>query len=345
VTPLLRTRSLRARLLLGSVLWTAGLVILASSALVHALDGSASFRHMLTVHAVFRHPLVLAFALLAATIGVVQVRRGLSPINMLRSRLALVHQGHDRRVAGSYPAEVQPLVNDLNALLDHREQAVQRALAKAGDLAHGLKTPLAVLARESERAIASGHEELGSAIAQQVERMRRQVDYHLAHARAAASAASPGAHCSVRESTDGLVRALSRLHADRGVVFDIQVPAVLAVRVQREDLDEMLGNLLDNACKWGHIRVRVSAVASAAFVDVVIEDDGNGLAAAEREAVLRRGVRADQAMPGSGLGLAIVRELAELYGGSVSLGDSRLGGLAARLRLPASAGGGDPTPA
>jgi signal transduction histidine kinase len=115
--------------------------------------------------------------------------------------------------------------------------------------------------------------------------------------------------------------------------------------VQREDLDEMLGNLLDNACKWGHIRVRVSTVASAAFVDVVIEDDGNGLAAAEREAVLRRGVRADQAMPGSGLGLAIVRELAELYGGSVSLGDSRLGGLAARLRLPASAGGGDPTPA
>jgi signal transduction histidine kinase len=132
---------------------------------------------------------------------------------------------------------------------------------------------------------------------------------------------------------------LSRLHADRGFRFDIDVAPSLSVRVEREDLDEILGNLLDNACKWGHGQVRVRALPSQAFVDIAVEDDGKGLAVTECETVLQRGARADQAVPGSGLGLAIVRELAELYGGSVSLGRSRLGGLAVRLCLPASTSG------
>jgi signal transduction histidine kinase len=229
---------------------------------------------------------------------------------------------------------VQPLVDDLNALLDHREQAVRRAIAKAGDLAHGLKTPLAVLSSEAERVQASGQKELAAAIANQIDRMRRQIDYHLAHARAAASGATPGARSTIRESADGLARALIRLHADRSLSIDVRVPEGVTVRVQREDLDEMLGNLIDNACKWGRTRVVVDAMSAGSDVIVTVEDDGPGLKAEMRRAVLDRGVRADEQSPGHGLGLAIVRELAAVYHGSITLEESPLGGLRGTLTLP-----------
>jgi signal transduction histidine kinase len=259
----------------------------------------------------------------------------LSPVNRLRERLAAVHQGHDRRVEGTYPAEVQPLVNDLNALLEHREQAVKRAVARAGDLAHGLKTPLAVLSQEAERAAANGQQELAQAVSQQVERMRRQVESHLAHARAAASGATPGARCQVAESAEGLARTMLRLHADGGLAIDVRVPAAHSVRCQREDLDEMLGNLLDNACKWGRSRVSIESAAGPQSMVITVDDDGPGLDPSMREVVLQRGVRADEAAPGSGFGLAIVRDLADLYGGSITLDCSPDGGLRAQLTLPA----------
>jgi signal transduction histidine kinase len=327
--------SLRSRLLFGTVLWTIGLVIVASAALVLAIESHHRPSMALIVHYIFTRPLVILFAVLAMAAGFLQVRRGVSPINNLRSRLAGLHEGRDRRVVGTYPSEVQPLVNDLNALLENREQAVRRAISKAGDLAHGLKTPLAILAHEAERAKAAGHKEVASAIEQQVDRMRRQVDYHIAHTRAAAAGAAPGTLCSISESTEGLARALRRLYAERGLAIDVRVPADLSARVQREDLDEMIGNLLDNACKWGRARVGIFAHRSGSVVEVVIDDDGNGLASEMWEAVLQRGVRADEASPGSGLGLAIVRDLADAYGGSISVEASPLGGLRARLRLPA----------
>lgn len=327
--------SLRSRLLFGTVLWTIGLVIVASAALVFAIESHHRPSMAFVVHDVFTRPLVILFAVLAMAAGFLQVRRGVSPINNLRSRLAGLHEGRDRRVVGTYPSEVQPLVNDLNALLENREQAVRRAISKAGDLAHGLKTPLAILAHEAERAKAAGHKDVASAIEQQVDRMRRQVDYHIAHTRAAAAGAAPGTLCSISESTEGLARALRRLYAERGLAIDVRVPVDLSARVQREDLDEMIGNLIDNACKWGHSRVVVDAHRSGNVVEVVIDDDGNGLASEMREAVLQRGVRADEALPGSGLGLAIVRDLADAYEGSISIEASPLGGLRARLRLPA----------
>ncbi len=278
---------------------------------------------------------VSILALLCMIAGLSQVRKGLSPVNRLRERLAAVHQGRDRRVEGTYPAEVQPLVNDLNALLEHREQAVKRAVARAGDLAHGLKTPLAVLSQEAERAAASGQQELAQAVSQQVERMRRQVESHLAHARAAASGATPGARCQVAESAEGLARTMLRLHAERGLAIDVRVPAAHSVRCQREDLDEMLGNLLDNACKWGRSRVSIESVAGPQSIVITVDDDGPGLDPSMREVVLQRGVRADEAAPGSGFGLAIVRDLADLYGGSIALDRSADGGLRAQLTLPA----------
>jgi signal transduction histidine kinase len=327
--------SLRSRLLLGAVLWTIGLFIVTLVVITAYM-----LRHPgapQKFHGFFTHPVPLTIVALAClAIGVVQVRRGVTPINQLRARLGAVHQGHDSRVEGMYPSEIQPLVDDLNALLAHREQMVHRALAKAGDLAHGLKTPLAVLAHEAERAACDGHADVAAAIDSQVERMRRQVEYHLVHARAAASGATPGARCPVVSSAEALTRTMLRLHDARGVTIDVDVAADHAVRCQREDLDEMLGNLLDNACKWARSRVRIVSSRANGAVLIAVDDDGPGIAESMREAVLQRGVRADEAAPGSGLGLAIVRDLAELYGGSIALDVSRAGGVQASLRLPAA---------
>ena len=325
--------SLKARILLGAALWTVGLFTIAAFILHFALPPPSA-------HGVFR----LAFrygtgmALVAAIcmlFGFLQVRRGLSPINQLRDRLTAVHKGVAARVGGGYPAEVQPLVDDLNALLEERERRVARAVAKAGDLAHGLKTPLAVLAHEAQQAREAGHERLAAEIEQQIDRMRRQIDYHLAHARSAASAASSAARVSVAVSAEGLVRALKRLHAERDLNIEVDAPASHAFRGQREDLDEMLGNLLDNACKWARARVRLTCSKEGEQIVIAVDDDGPGIEPSMREAVMRRGIRADEAAQGSGLGLAIVRDLAEVYGGSISLEESPMGGARARLTLPA----------
>ena len=327
--------SLRWRVLLGAFLWTAGLFTV--SGLVLTMMMLRHERAPIVVHGFFKHTTVaMVMAILCLAAGLWQVRRGLTPVNRLRSKLAEVHAGRTRAVDGSYPAEIQPLVDDLNKLLQHQEQTVQRAVSKAGDLAHGLKTPLAVLAHEGERLERAGHTELGATIAQQVERMRRQIDRHLAHARAAASGGTPGARSSVQESAVALARTLERLHAERALAIQVEVAGSHAVRAQREDLDEMLGNLLDNACKWAHSRVMVRSGVEGAAIVITIDDDGPGLPAAQRERVLHRGGRADEAAPGSGLGLAIVRDLVELYGGSIELGASGLGGLRASLRVPAT---------
>jgi signal transduction histidine kinase len=266
--------------------------------------------------------------------GIWQVRAGLSPFGRLRRQLSGVRDGTGRRVEGAYPIEVQPLVNDLNSLLEHRERTVRRALAKAGDLAHGLKTPLAVLAQEADRAEAAGQHEMASTISLQVERMRRQIEFHLAHARAAGSGDVPGARCPVLPSVEGLARTLLRIYAARGLTIQVDVQSGHFIRGQQEDLEEMLGNLLDNACKWAKSRIKIQSVQEDGAVVVTVDDDGSGLAASMRDVVLQRGVRADEAAPGSGLGLAIVRDLVELYEGTFSLEDSPLGGLRARLRLP-----------
>jgi signal transduction histidine kinase len=320
--------------MIGALLWTIGLLAVWAVAITFY---ASALRSVIVVHA-YPHSLGMV-AIVAMIVGFLLVRSGLRPFEELRGRLAAVRSGAARQVDGSYPTEVQPLVRDLNALLDHQQRAVGRAVAKAGDLAHGLKTPLAVLAQEAERAAANGHADLAGAIAEQVERMQRQIDYHLAHARAAASGAMPGAHCEVRVSAEGLARTLLRLHAGRGIAIDVQVPGGHVVRSQREDLDEMLGNLLDNACKWARGRVTVSSASAPgqpAAIAIAVDDDGPGLAPALRETVLQRGVRADEAAPGSGIGLAIVRELAELHGGSIVLASSPLGGVRALLSLPAA---------
>jgi signal transduction histidine kinase len=222
----------------------------------------------------------------------------------------------------------------LNALLKERENAVQRALATAGDLAHGLKTPLAVLRHDAGRAQLAGHVELAEAIDRQVERMSRQVEYHLTRARAAASGAKGATPCPLATSAEAVARTVLKLHADRDLAFDSDVDPAISVRVQLEDLEEMLGNLIDNACKWARSRVVVSATQTGSTTFVVIDDDGPGIPEPNRSVALGRGVRLDEAAPGSGLGLAIVRDLVDTYGGAIALDDSPAGGLRVRLTLP-----------
>ncbi len=321
--------SLRSRILIGAVLWTLG-----SGLVTHLLALGLNSRNSGRI--VFHVSGMATLAVLLLLAGLTHVRRGMSPLEKLRTRLKALRAGDQARLDGKYPAEVQPLVSDLNALLDDRDASVARARAKAGDLAHGLKTPLAVLSQEAESAAAAGHAELAARIRQQVDRMRRQVEYHLAHARAAASGSSLGARTSVAEPVEGLVRTLLRLHAERGLTIHVGVPADHAVRCPREDLEEMLGNLLDNACKWARSAVRVQSTLVASSVMFDVDDDGPGLDPSLRDAVLQRGVRADEAAPGSGFGLAIVRDLAELYGGTVALSGSPAGGVRARLQLPSA---------
>jgi signal transduction histidine kinase len=322
-------QSLHTRFIFGAVFWTVGLLAAAFAIAITVVTYYP--RSGLLVH---EGLLAMAGAVLV-TAGLSVIRRGLSPIAMLRERLADVRDGRSSRVEGQYPDEVAPLVDDLNGLLDDRERRVARAAAKAGDLAHGLKTPLAILAQEIARAEAVGQSDLAASIHQQVTRMRRHIDSHLAQARATAGGVSAVARTNAADAVDGLVRTMERLYADRSLVIHADVPTGCAVRVPIEDLEEMIGNLLDNACKWTKSRVTIAATLDGGQAVIAVDDDGAGLNAAMREQMLQRGVRADEAAPGSGLGLAIVRDLAEAYGGSIALGQSALGGVSARLTLPA----------
>jgi signal transduction histidine kinase len=327
--------SLRARIFIGAVFWMTALFIAAGMLLTHLMERNAAAPGVF--HRIFLHMEILGIVIVVCLgVGLLLVRRGLSSFDVLREQLGRIRDGREPRLEGQYPAEVVPLIDDLNTLLDDRDRRVTRALTKAGDLAHGLKTPLAILRQHAEQASAAGQLELAQAITQQVERMRRQVDYHLAQARASASGANSGARSHVMTSADALARTMATLHVGRGLQIAVDVPPDHFVRVQREDLEEMLGNLVDNACKWAKREVRIYSQAGDGYVAIIVDDDGPGLEPSLRERVLQRGVRVDEAAPGSGLGLAIVADLVELYGGSIALSASPLNGLRSALRLPAA---------
>ncbi|HVT14715.1 MAG TPA: sensor histidine kinase [Thermoanaerobaculia bacterium] len=323
--------SFRTRLFIGALVWMTAVMVAVTALLIWIGRNHPEF----AIHGTTYHTAMGVFAGAFVVVGFFLVRKAVAPFRSLRAGLSTVREGRSQRIEGGYPSEVQPLVNDLNALLEDRERAVVRALTTAGDLAHGLKTPLAVLAQEAEQAGAAGHHDLATTLRQLVERMQRQIDYHLARARATASTgAAPGLRCPVLPSVEGLVRTMRRLHAGRELTIAADVSPAHEIRGRREDLDEMLGNLLDNACKWARSRVAISSSREDARLFISVDDDGPGLDPSLRAQVLQRGVRADQQVRGSGLGLAIVSELAELYGGSVTLETSPLGGTRARLQLP-----------
>ncbi|MBP8182662.1 MAG: sensor histidine kinase [Rhodoferax sp.] len=288
----------------------------------------------------FNGALWLALGVLGAGLVlavVVQVSVGLLPLRALRTALARVRGCETPRLAGDFPVEVMPLVEDFNTVLAHNADVVERARTHAGNLAHALKTPLSVLTNAAHTKDQQDPE-LARLVLEQIGLARRQVDYHLARAQAAAATRVPGAKTMLLPVVEGLVRVMQHIHAQREIAITVQPwPAALAFRGEAQDLQEMLGNLLDNACKWAAHRVNIHAHTDGAMLTLTLDDDGRGLDTPQREAVLRRGVRADEQVSGSGLGLAIVDDLAKLYGGRVELLDSPLGGLRAALTLPAVA--------
>jgi signal transduction histidine kinase len=236
---------------------------------------------------------------------------------------------------GTFPSEIMPLVNEFNTVLAQNAEVVERARTQAGNLAHALKTPLSVLANAAN-APEKRDDDLARLVASQVDTVRKQVDYHLSRAQAAASVQVPGMRTAVEPVIQGLVRVMRRVHADRQIeIVLLPDPANLAFRGEEQDLQEMLGNLIDNASKWARSRIEIQVSDESGKLRVRIDDDGKGIAETERDHVLKRGVRADEQVPGTGLGLAITADLARMYGGDLVLAQSSLGGLQASLILPA----------
>ncbi|MGA7675159.1 MAG: sensor histidine kinase [Rhizomicrobium sp.] len=261
----------------------------------------------------------------------IQVRVGLMPLRRMGEALARIRSGAARRLEGNFPAEIAPLAAELNSLIEHSAEVVGRARTHVSNLAHFLKTPLTVLASEAE----ADPGPLAEGVKRQVDVMRRQVDHYLTRARAAGALDVLGNRAPVAPVLDDLARVLERIHEARGIEIEVDCPASLAFRGDRQDLEEMAGNLMDNACKWAGSRVVAKARGAGARLVLCVEDDGPGLAPADRPRVLERGERLDESVPGSGLGLSIVRDISKLYGGGLELEQSPLGGLKAVLELPA----------
>lgn len=291
----------------------------------------------------------LGIGLLIAILA--QVYYGLRPLKRIRIALADIRGGRSERLEGAFPAEVVPLAEELNGLLDHTAEVLARARAHVGNLAHALKTPLAVLTNEA----GAPTPDIAATVGEQAGLMRRQVDHHLARARIVGQAPLLRSHTELRPVLDAVARTLEKIHAERGIAISISVADGLSFRGEQHDLEEMLGNLVDNGCKWAQSEVRLTAAAVATVgsgglqVMISIDDDGPGVPAARRADLFDRGRRGDDSTPGSGLGLSIVRDIAVLYGGGVELGDSALGGLRANLTLPgtivAGVAGDDGAPA
>ncbi len=264
--------------------------------------------------------------------AVIQVQFGLRPMRRIRAALSEVRAGRENRLKGEFPAEMRPLVVELNAHLGQIDEIVARARTHVGNLAHALKTPLSVLGNEAERADG----QLAETVRRQTEAMARRIDHYLVRARTAASAGRIGARTPVAPVLDDLARTLERIHVERGIAIEVEHAEDLVFRGDRQDLEEIVGNLLDNACKWAARTIRAAARRDGETLRIVIEDDGPGLAAEDRGRAFARGDRFDEAVPGSGLGLSIVREIVGLYGGAADLGVSELGGLKVELELPAA---------
>jgi signal transduction histidine kinase len=287
----------------------------------------AEFRRMLIAALA-----VLGFGLVVATLF--QVRFGLAPLRAIRQALAAIRSGNAERLAGELPTEIRPLQEELNGLIQSNREIVDRARTHVGNLAHALKTPLSVITNEAR----AKEGPLASKVIEQAELMRIQITHHLDRAQVAARSGAIGDTTDVDGVLNGLKRALDRIYEGRALALEVTTLPGLKFQGEKQDFEELAGNLLDNACKWAKSRVWVTATraASAGRFEVIVDDDGPGLTEAERARAVQRGQRLDETKPGSGLGLSIVADLAHLYKGRFALEPSPHGGLRARLELPAA---------
>jgi signal transduction histidine kinase len=278
----------------------------------------------------------LSIGLLLTTIF--QVRFGLAPLKRISDSIADIRSGRAERLVGEFPVEIAPLARETNALIDANHAIVERARTHVGNLAHAIKTPLSVIVNE---AAAHGRDPFALKVLEQADVMRDQVAHHLERARIAARLTIIGTVTEVAPVIEALRRTMEKIHRDRGIAIDVDASNQARFRGERQDLEEMAGNLVDNACKWAESRVfievlvqRMADADAGPMLRIIVDDDGRGLSAAERAQVSGRGQRLDESKPGSGLGLSIVVDLAALYGGSLTLGTAPIGGLRAELVLP-----------
>jgi signal transduction histidine kinase len=278
----------------------------------------------------------LGIVLLLTTIF--QVRFGLAPLKRISDAIADIRSGRAERLEGEFPVEIAPLARETNALIDANREIVERARTHVGNLAHAIKTPLSVIVNEAN---AHAVDPFAAKVLEQADVMRDQVTHHLERARIAARITIVGTITEVAPAIEALRRIMEKIHRDRGIAIELKADPSAKFRGERQDLEEMAGNLVDNACKWAASQVFIEVVVEppakpggAPQLRIIVDDDGRGLSAAERAQVSRRGQRLDESKPGSGLGLSIVTDLAGLYGGNLSLRNAPIGGLRAELLLP-----------
>ena len=289
----------------------------------------------------FDYYLAGTFAALTAGLlltTIFQVRFGLKPLKRISASLADIRSGNAEKLEGDFPPEIAPLARETNALLDANRAIVERARTHVGNLAHAIKTPLSVIVNE---AATHGSDPFAQKVLEQADVMRNQVAHHLERARIAARVTTVGTVTEVAPVMEALERTMEKIHRDRDILIDLELHGEAKFRGERQDLEEMAGNLVDNACKWASRRVLIEVLverpppgAAGHMIRIIVDDDGPGLTQAERAQVARRGQRLDESKPGSGLGLSIVVDLATLYGGNLSLASAPTGGLRAELVLP-----------
>ncbi|TXN19342.1 sensor histidine kinase [Methylobacterium sp. WL9] len=287
----------------------------------------------------FRFSLSVTFGLLGLSLALtalLQIRFGLAPLKRLRAALGAIRRGEAHHIPGEYPHDIAPLASETNLLIETNREILERARTQVGNLAHALKTPLSIIVNEV--ASSDAPPELAEKIREQAAVMRDQVNYHLDRARAAALAGTLGTSTEIEPALAGLVRTFGKIYRDKDIAYEVRVSEGLRFRGERQDFEEMVGNLVDNASKWASGRVAITAepVGEQDFARllVTIEDDGPGLPEEDRVKVLTRGRRLDETKPGSGLGLSIVADLAALYRGRFRLEAAALGGLRAVLEVP-----------
>jgi signal transduction histidine kinase len=284
-----------------------------------------------------------ALSIVLVLTTIFQVRFGLAPLKRISDSIADIRSGRAERLEGEFPVEIAPLARETNALIDANREIVERARTHVGNLAHAIKTPLSVIVNEAS---ARSGDPFAEKVLEQTHVMRDQVAHHLERARIAARLTIIGTVTEVAPVIEALRRTMEKIHRDRGIIIEVEADAAAKFRGERQDIEEMVGNLVDNACKWAESRVFIEVLvergsgAAARGADggstlrIIVDDDGRGLSPDERATVSRRGARLDETKPGSGLGLSIVVDLAALYGGNLTLGTAPIGGLRAELVLP-----------